>query len=64
MPIQRRRCSIRLSPEHPVTGERCLYFSESFTSAILGLNIYESESMHRLTILEDAIGASGAAAAE
>lgn len=100
-----------LVPKHPVTGERCLYFSESFTSAILGLNKYESEAMHalltrhcakpefqyrlqwrkgtialwdnlaslhyavadywpdtrimhRLTILEDAIGAARAAAAE
>ncbi len=100
-----------LVPKHPVTGERCLYFSESFTSAILGLNKYESESMHalltrhcakpefqyrlqwrkgtiamwdnlaslhyavadywpdtrimhRLTVLEDAIGMTGAAAAE
>ncbi len=37
-----------LVPLHPVTGERCLYFSESFTGAILGLNKYESESMHAL----------------
>lgn len=37
-----------LVPAHPVTGERCLYFSESFTSAILGLNKYESEAMHAL----------------
>ena len=37
-----------LVPKHPVTGERCLYFSESFTAAILGLNKYESEAMHAL----------------
>ncbi|MCB1743128.1 MAG: TauD/TfdA family dioxygenase [Gammaproteobacteria bacterium] len=37
-----------LVPEHPVTGERCLYFSESFTSAILGLTKYESEALHAL----------------
>jgi len=100
-----------LVPKHPITGERCLYFSESFTSAILGLTKYESEAthalltrhcakpefqyrlqwrkgtiafwdniaslhyavadywpdtriMHRLTVLEDAIGASMTAAAE
>lgn len=100
-----------LVPTHPVTGERCLYFSESFTAAILGLTKYESEGlhamltrhcakpefqyrlqwrpgtiafwdnraslhyavadywpdtriMHRLTVLEDAIGLGNAAAAE
>ncbi len=37
-----------LVPNHPVTGERCLYFSESFTGAILGLNKFESESIHAL----------------
>ena len=37
-----------LVPRHPVTGEHCLYFSESFTSAILGLTKYESEAMHAL----------------
>lgn len=37
-----------LVPVHPVTGERCLWFSESFTSAILGLTKVESEGMHAL----------------
>lgn len=37
-----------LVPRHPVTGERCLYFSESFTAAILGLTKYESEGMHAM----------------
>ncbi len=37
-----------LVPKHPVTGERCLYFSESFTGAILGTNKYESESLHAM----------------
>lgn len=37
-----------LVPTHPVTGERCLYFSESFTAAILGLTKFESENMHAL----------------
>lgn len=37
-----------LVPKHPVTGERCLYFSESFTAAILDMNKYESEATHAL----------------
>lgn len=37
-----------LVPAHPVTGERCLYFSESFTAAILGVTKYESESLHQM----------------
>ncbi len=37
-----------LVPRHPVTGERCLYFSESFTAAILGVTKYESEGLHAL----------------
>ncbi len=37
-----------LVPAHPVTGERALYFSESFTAAILGLTKHESEGMHAL----------------
>ena len=37
-----------LVPQHPVTGERSLYFSESFTAAILGITKYESESLHAL----------------
>jgi taurine dioxygenase len=37
-----------LVPEHPVTGEKCLYFSESFTAAILDMNKHESESTHVL----------------
>ena len=37
-----------LVPVHPVTGERSLYFSESFTAAILGLTKYESEGMHAM----------------
>lgn len=37
-----------LVPIHPVTGERCLYFSESFTSTVLGLNKYESEAIHAM----------------
>lgn len=100
-----------LVPTHPVTGERCLYFSESFTASILDVTKYESEGllamltrhcakpefqyrlqwrpgtiafwdnraslhyavadywpdtriMHRLTVLEDAIGLGNAAAAE
>lgn len=35
-----------LAPLHPVTGERVLYFSESFTATILGVNKIESESLH------------------
>lgn len=37
-----------LVPTHPVTGERALYFSESFTSAVLGLNKFESEGLHAI----------------
>ena len=37
-----------LVPAHPVTGERALYFSESFTATILGVNKYESEALHAL----------------
>lgn len=37
-----------LVPKHPVTGERCLYFSESFTAAILDVTKYESEALHAL----------------
>lgn len=37
-----------LAPKHPVTGERALYFSESFTAAILGVTKYESEALHAL----------------
>lgn len=37
-----------LVPKHPVTGERCLYFSESFTAAILDVSKYESEALHAL----------------
>lgn len=37
-----------LVPVHPVTGERALYFSESFTAAILGVSKYESEALHQL----------------
>jgi taurine dioxygenase len=37
-----------LVPVHPITGERALYFSESFTASILGLTKFESESMHLL----------------
>lgn len=37
-----------LVPKHPVTGERCLYFSESFTAAILDVTKYESESLHQM----------------
>jgi len=37
-----------LVPVHPVTGERALYFSESFTSAILGLTKFESEGLHAI----------------
>ncbi len=37
-----------LVPRHPVTGEHCLYFSESFTAAILGVTKYESEGLHAM----------------
>ena len=37
-----------LVPVHPVTGERSLYFSESFTAAILGITKYESEGLHAM----------------
>ncbi len=37
-----------LVPKHPITGARCLYFSESFTASILGVTKFESESLHAL----------------
>lgn len=37
-----------LVPVHPVTGEQALYFSESFTAAILGVTKYESEGLHAM----------------
>ena len=37
-----------LVPAHPVTGEQALYFSESFTAAILGVTKYESEGLHAM----------------
>ena len=37
-----------LVPAHPITGEQALYFSESFTAAILGVTKYESEGLHAM----------------
>ncbi len=37
-----------LVPVHPVTGEQALYFSESFTAAIMGVTKYESEGLHAM----------------